>query len=128
MAGSRKQKSVRSAMTTRLAGILHMAQHTLREGYTDMIATLVERDPFSYVEEFGMDAEELTLFIHDKSQANEIMKEIAFREEQREKQKKEQEKARQKEEKRREKERMSTAPPVSDKKRTERRQATLDGF
>jgi hypothetical protein len=56
------------------------------------------------------------------------MKQLAFREEQREKQKKEQEKARQKEEKRREKERTSVSPPASDKKRYERRQATLDGF
>jgi replication factor C large subunit len=128
MAGYRKQKSVRSALTTRLAEILHMAQHTLREGYTDMISSLIDRDPFSYVEEFEMDAEELTLFIHDKSRASEIMKQLAFREEQREKQKKEQEKARQKEEKRREKERTSVSPPASDKKRYERRQATLDGF
>lgn len=128
MAGYRKQRSVRSALTTRLAGMLHMAQHTLREGYMGLIAILVDHDPVRYVDELGMDAEELNQFIHDKGRANEIMKQLAARAEEREKQLKEQEKARQKEAKKREKEQSSASRPAPDKKRDERRQATLDGF
>jgi replication factor C large subunit len=127
MAGYRKQKSLRSGFMTRLAKMLHMPQRTLREGYMGLISVLVDHDPIGAVEDFGMDADELNLVIHDRGRAQDVLKRVAAIEDERQKLIRQQEKEREKSAKKKVKvqEELRTVP---DRSSGAGNQATLDGF
>ena len=77
MGASKKQKAVRAGLYRRLSGILKIPEEALRESFFTAISILVERDAARYVREFGLDADELNLFINDKPRAARVVREAA---------------------------------------------------
>jgi len=84
MGASKKQKAVRAGLYRRLNRILNIPEEALRESFFTAISILVERDPARYVRELGLDADELNLFIHDKSRAARVVREVAKEEKEKE--------------------------------------------
>lgn len=88
-----KQKTVRASFLRKLASGLHMPEHTLLEEYMDPLCLLIDYDPLTAAREFGLDADELALAIHDRSRAASVIKTLAAEEKEkgvgREKEKKE---------------------------------------
>lgn len=74
MGAGKRQKEVRNALFNRLGGQLHMGVQTVREEYLAMLALLVESEPAVAIREFGLDEDELVVFLHDKELAGKAMK------------------------------------------------------
>lgn len=85
MGASKKQKAVRAGLSRKLSGMTHIPEDALREDFFTAISILVEQDPAGYVREFGLDADELNLFIHDKARAAKVVKDVAKEEKAKEK-------------------------------------------
>ncbi|MDV2481802.1 replication factor C large subunit [Methanoculleus sp. Wushi-C6] len=85
MGASKKQKMVRAGLTRKLSEMTHIPEDALREDFFTAIGILVEQDPAGYVREFGLDADELNLFIHDKTRAAKVVKDVAKEEKAKEK-------------------------------------------
>ncbi len=85
MGASKKQKAVRAGLTRKLSDLTHIPEDALREDFFTAISILVEQDPAGYVREFGLDADELNLFIHDKARAAKVVKDVAKEEKAKEK-------------------------------------------
>ncbi len=77
MGASKKQKAVRAGLMRKLSEMTHIPEDALRRDFFTAIAILVEQNPKGYVREFGLDADELNLFIHDKARASKIVKDLA---------------------------------------------------
>ena len=85
MGASKRQKGVRAGLMRKLGDMTHIPEDALRRDFFTAIAILVEQDPKGYVREFGLDADELNLFIHDKARASKIVKDLAKEEKAKEK-------------------------------------------
>jgi len=85
MGASKKQKAIRAGLPRKLSEMTHIPEDALREDFFTAIGILVEQDPAGYVREFGLDADELNLFIHDKTRAAKIVKDVAKEEKAKEK-------------------------------------------
>ena len=85
MGASKKQKTIRANLTRKLSEMTHIPGDALREDFFTAISILVEQDPAAYVREFALDADELNLFIHDKTRATKIVKDVAKEEKEKEK-------------------------------------------
>jgi replication factor C large subunit len=96
MGSYRKQKSVRTSLLCKMAESLHMSQHALRDTYVTPVSILAERDPVSFVRDFSLDAEELNLLIHDRTRAQNVIKEEINREKVLEKEREKEEREREK--------------------------------
>ncbi|MDN7024200.1 replication factor C large subunit [Methanoculleus sp. FWC-SCC1] len=77
MSRSRRQKAIRTELLRKLSRETHTPQSTLREEFFTAITLLVEQDPARAVREFDLDADELTLFLHDKAAAAKVVREVA---------------------------------------------------
>jgi replication factor C large subunit len=77
MASSRKQKAVRASLMAKLSGTMHMPRHAVQEGYLNLLSFMAERDPYLYAKELDLDADQLTLLIHDRVKASAVVKKIA---------------------------------------------------
>jgi len=130
MAGAKKHKAIRLALFNKIAGIMHIAQTTLRQEYIGAFSLLVEYDPVAFTRELSLDAEELNFFLNNTQKVQEIVKKVVQeqREQDRLKEKQAQEKKHEKEEVQKAEE--PPAPPESpETKQQSRNQATLfDGF
>ena len=91
MASSRRQKGIRTALLGKFGGLTHMPQQTVRDGYLSLLSILAEKDPLVFARELDLDADQLSLLIHDRVKATVIAKQIAA--ERREEDKKEKIKA-----------------------------------
>ena len=91
MASSRRQKGIRTALLGKFGGLTHMPQQTVRDGYLSLLSILAEKDPLVFARELDLDADQLSLLIHDRVKATVIAKQIAA--EKREEDKKEKIKA-----------------------------------
>jgi replication factor C large subunit len=96
MGSYRKQKSVRTSLVGKIAESLHMSQHVLRDTYITPVSILAERDPAPFVRDFSLDADELNLLIHDKTRAQNVIKEEINREKALEKEREKEERERRK--------------------------------
>ncbi|MDD1656667.1 MAG: replication factor C large subunit [Methanomicrobiales archaeon] len=74
MGTARKQKALRTGLVRRLSGMTHLPEDALRDEYLTLITLLVERDPDRYTELLSLDTDELTLFIHDRTRAEGVVK------------------------------------------------------
>ncbi|MDD4251769.1 MAG: replication factor C large subunit, partial [Methanoculleus horonobensis] len=83
MGASKKQKAVRGGLSRKLSEMTHIPEDALRGDFFTAISILVEQDPAKYVRGFELDADELTLFIHDKARATKIVKDMAKEEKER---------------------------------------------
>ncbi|MDH7510490.1 MAG: replication factor C large subunit [Methanolinea sp.] len=79
-----KQKTVRASFLRKLASGLHMPEQTLLEEYMDPLCLLIDHDPLTAAREFGLDADELALAIHDRSRAASVVKTLAAEEKEKE--------------------------------------------
>lgn len=79
-----KQKTVRASFLRKLASGLHMPERTLLEEYMDPLCLLIDHDPLTAAREFGLDADELALAIHDRSRAASVIKTLAAEEKEKE--------------------------------------------
>ena len=75
-----KQKAVRSSMLRKVASSLHMPQRTFLETYMSPLTMIIDRDPLTYAREFSLDADELDLFLHDRSRAASVNRTLAAEE------------------------------------------------
>ena len=85
MGASKKQKAVRTGLTWKISRMTHIPENTLREDFFTAISILVEQDPARYVREFNLDADELNLFINDKTRARKVVRDVAKEEKAKEK-------------------------------------------
>ncbi len=85
MGASKKQKAIRTGLTRKLSEMTHIPENALREDFFTAIGILIKQDPAGYVREFGLDADELNLFIHDKARAAKVVKDVAKEEKAKEK-------------------------------------------
>ncbi|MCU0628045.1 MAG: replication factor C large subunit [Methanoregulaceae archaeon] len=74
MGSYRKQKVVRTGMLGKIGRSLHLSQYMLRDTYITPVSLLADRDPLSFAREFSLDADELSLLIHDKTRAQKVLK------------------------------------------------------
>lgn len=79
-----KQKTVRASFLRKLASGLHMPERTLLEEYMDPLCLLIDHDPLTTARDFGLDADELALAIHDRSRAASVIKTLAAEEREKE--------------------------------------------
>ncbi|MEI7432666.1 MAG: replication factor C large subunit [Methanomicrobiales archaeon] len=77
MASSRRQKGIRTALFGKFAGLLHMPQQTVRDGYLSLLSILAEKDPLIFARELDLDADQLAFLIHDRVKATAITKQVA---------------------------------------------------
>ena len=74
MASYRRQKGIRTSMLGKLGRSLHLSQYLLRDTYMTPVSLLADRDPLSFVRDFGLDTDELALLIHDRAKAQKAVK------------------------------------------------------
>ncbi|RXE55993.1 replication protein C [Methanoculleus taiwanensis] len=77
MSRSRRQKAIRAGLIRKLAAEAHIPESTLADEFFTPITLLVEQDPARYVRELQLDADELNLFLQDKTAAARIIREVA---------------------------------------------------
>ncbi len=77
MSAAKKQKAIRHLTLTKIAGMMHLPQNTLRENYLDIFSLLVEHDPAGYARELMFDADQLNFFLHEKVRSQEIIKSLS---------------------------------------------------
>jgi replication factor C large subunit len=88
IAGHRRQRAVRESLFRKAGDRAHIPQEVLREGQLTLLSLLVEADPVAHARDLSLDAEELTLLIHDRKRAEEVA-EAAALEDRQEREKKE---------------------------------------
>jgi replication factor C large subunit len=79
MGTARKQKALRTGLVRRLSGMTHLPADAIRDEYLTLITLLVERDPDRYADLLALDADELTLLLHDRTRAEAVVKARAGR-------------------------------------------------
>ncbi len=77
MSRSRRQKAIRAGLMRKLATEAHIPASTLAEEFFTPITLLVEQNPARFVRELDLDADELSLFLQDKTAAARIVREVA---------------------------------------------------
>ena len=92
IAGHRRQRAVRESLLRKIAERAHVPQEVLREDHLTLFSLLVESDPVAHARDLSLDADELTLLIHDRKKAEEVV-EAAGRQERQEKETQEGKKA-----------------------------------
>jgi replication factor C large subunit len=77
MGSSRRQKEVRGGLLRKISARLHIPQSTIRESYMTLLAMLAEADPAEIAADLELDIDELSLFLHDRARAMEVIKNLA---------------------------------------------------
>ena len=76
IAGQRRQRAVRESLLRKIGEKGHLPQEVLREDHLTLISLLVEANPVTHARDLALNAEELTLLIHDKGKAQEVMEAV----------------------------------------------------
>jgi replication factor C large subunit len=92
MAGAKRQKSIRTSVLARVAGLMHIPSSTLRSEYLSTITLLVESDPAGFAGELMLDADQLNFFLSDRTKSLAIIQQLTRAAKEREKEKEVQEK------------------------------------
>jgi replication factor C large subunit len=72
----RRQKAVRESLLRKTGERAHIPQEVLREDHLTLLAVLVEADPVAHARDLSLDEEELTMLIHDRAKAREVVEAI----------------------------------------------------
>jgi replication factor C large subunit len=88
MASSRRQKTTRMELLGKLGDMLHMSRRNVRDGYFSMVSILAEKEALSYARDLSLDADQLTLLIHDRVKATAVTKNLAVEKKEEEKREK----------------------------------------
>jgi len=73
ISGHRRQRAVRESLLQKIGERAHIPQEVLREDHLTLVSLLVEADPVTHSRDLALNAEELTLLIHDKVKAQEVV-------------------------------------------------------
>ncbi len=84
----RRQKAVRESLERKIGERAHIPQEVLREDHLTLLSLLIEADPVAHARDLSLNAEELTMLIHDRAKAQDVV-EAAERLEREEKEEKE---------------------------------------
>jgi replication factor C large subunit len=84
ISGHRRQKAVRVSLERKIGERAHIPPEALREDQLTLLALLVEASPVAHARDLSLNAEELTLLIHDREKAQKVA-EAAGRQEREEK-------------------------------------------
>jgi replication factor C large subunit len=82
IAGHRRQRAVRESLFRKAGSRAHIPQEVLRGGHLTLLTLLVEADPVVHARDLSLDADELTMLIHDRKKAEEIAEEAGREERQ----------------------------------------------
>jgi replication factor C large subunit len=88
IAGQRRQRAVRESLFRKAGERAHIPQEVLREDHLTLLSLLVEADPVVHARDLSLDADELTLLLHDRKKAEEVA-EAAGQEERQERERRE---------------------------------------
>lgn len=84
ISGHRRQRAVRESLERKIGERAHIPREVLREDHLTLLSLLIEADPVAHARDLSLNAEELTLLIHDRAKAQEVA-EAAERQEREEK-------------------------------------------
>lgn len=73
ISGHRRQRAVRESLLRKIGERAHIPQEVLREDHLTLISLLIEADPVAHARDLALNAEELTMLIHDRAKAQEIV-------------------------------------------------------
>ena len=76
ISGHRRQRAVRDSLLRKIGERTHIPQEVLREDHLTLISLLVEADPVAHARDLALNADELTLLIHDKAKAQEVVEAV----------------------------------------------------
>ena len=79
MGSSRRQREIRGVLLRKISARLHIPQSTIRESYMTLLSMLAEVNPSAIAADLELDAEELSLFLHDRARATEVIKSLTRR-------------------------------------------------
>ena len=80
ISGHRRQKAVRDSLEAKIGERAHIPPEVLREDHLTFLSLLVEADPVAHARDLSLNAEELTMLIHDRAKAQEIVEQVEKRE------------------------------------------------
>jgi replication factor C large subunit len=80
IAGQRRQRAVRESLFRKIGERAHVPPEVLREDHLTLLSLLVESDPVTHARDLSLDADELTLLIHDRKKAEEVAEAVRRRE------------------------------------------------
>jgi replication factor C large subunit len=72
ISGHRRQKAVRESLSRKIGQRAHIPQEVLREDQFTLLSLLVEANPVARARDLSLNAEELTMLIHDRARAKEV--------------------------------------------------------
>lgn len=73
ISGHRRQRAVRESLERKIGERAHIPQEVLREDHLTLLSLLVEANPVTHARDLSLNAEELTMLIHDKEKAREVV-------------------------------------------------------
>ena len=82
ISGHRRQRAVRESLLRKIGERAHIPQEVLLEGHLTLISLLIEAAPIAHTRDLALNTEELTLLIHDKAKAQEVVEAVEAVEEQ----------------------------------------------
>ncbi|MDD1661741.1 MAG: replication factor C large subunit, partial [Methanomicrobiales archaeon] len=125
ISGHRRQKAVRESLLRKIGERAHIPQEVLRRDHLTLLSLLVEAAPVLHARDLDLNAEELTLLIHDRAKAQEVLEAV-------EEQEKEEGKKKEADERKGEKDKKEPAekkpPPKSPGAKGPGGQSSLSGF
>jgi hypothetical protein len=68
----RRQQAVRESLLRKIGARAHIPRQALRGEQLTLLALLVEAQPVVHARDLSLDADELTLLIHDRKKAEEV--------------------------------------------------------
>ena len=80
ISGHRRQKAVRESLEAKIGLRAHIPPEVLREDHLTFLSLLVEADPVGHTRDLSLNAEELTMLIHDRAKAQEVVEQVERRE------------------------------------------------
>jgi replication factor C large subunit len=72
ISGHRRQRAVRESLERKIGQLAHIPPEALREDQLTLLSLLVEASPVAHARDLSLNAEELTLLIHDRAKAQEV--------------------------------------------------------
>lgn len=76
MGTAKKQKTVRRSLAAKLSEDYIIPESQIQERYLDLFSRFAEDSPLAFCERHDLDADQMTVLLHDKDKATEVFKEV----------------------------------------------------
>ncbi|HKM41632.1 MAG TPA: replication factor C large subunit [Methanocorpusculum sp.] len=76
MSTAKKQKAVRRTLAASLSENYHIPENQVRSEYLDLLARFAVSAPVAFCERHDLDADQMTIVLHDKAAAQAVVKEV----------------------------------------------------